>query len=348
MGEESTKVHYQYFPQIDVLRFIALLMIIFNHTGFLATEGHGFFFTLSGFLITHIAKNEIVKTGNFSFLKYMIRRYLRTLPLFFFIVISTFSCAYLIEINLDEEIKTGEFWPFLFLVNNYTSNDIIFSLGNLWAMGVTEQFYLIWGIFFLLFKEISNKLLGFCILISWLYVTCFWYFSEMNYPYTHTLTYLSSFGIGSYFALLPFSYLNIFNKIKNASLYFSVFFHVLALLIISACFIWSLDGSLLFLLSKDSLLALSYSYIIFYQAYGKYNFFNLKKFPLLGYLGTISFGLYCYHAVVIVVLNQVLKKHGIHFPSYILMSIVLFSTCFIAHFSYQYFEKPILKYKKLF
>ena len=75
------KISYR--PEVDGLRAIAVLSVIFYHFkieffGFSFLSG-GFlgvdiFFVISGFLITSIILEEVTKTNNFSILDFYIRR----------------------------------------------------------------------------------------------------------------------------------------------------------------------------------------------------------------------------------------------------------------------------------
>tara|TARA_B100001093_G_C26527547_1_gene884513 strand:+ start:125 stop:364 length:240 start_codon:yes stop_codon:yes gene_type:complete len=74
--ELSPKTNHHYRPEIDGLRSIAVISVIFYHLqislegteilkgGFLGVD---IFFVISGYLITSIIYREVIKTNNFSF-----------------------------------------------------------------------------------------------------------------------------------------------------------------------------------------------------------------------------------------------------------------------------------------
>ena len=90
-----------YRPELDVVRFLAFLLVFFFHflpwpsigqTGWrvqmalveLCAMGLCLFFTLSAYLITSILLDEREKNGVISVQKFYIRRILRIWPLYFF------------------------------------------------------------------------------------------------------------------------------------------------------------------------------------------------------------------------------------------------------------------------
>ena len=88
------KVKYR--PEIDGLRAIAVCAVILYHAelvffghqifigGFLGVD---IFFVISGYLITSIILNEIIKTNYFSIKRFYERRIRRIIPLLLFIII---------------------------------------------------------------------------------------------------------------------------------------------------------------------------------------------------------------------------------------------------------------------
>ena len=89
-------VRITYRPEIDGLRAVAVLSVIFYHStksigtfilfpgGFLGVD---IFFVISGYLITSIILNEINNTQNFSFNNFYQRRARRILPALLFVII---------------------------------------------------------------------------------------------------------------------------------------------------------------------------------------------------------------------------------------------------------------------
>lgn len=80
----------QYRPEIDGLRAVAVVPVVYFHAGFEAFSG-GFigvdiFFVVSGYLITSILISDS-ETGNFSILNFYERRARRILPALFVVII---------------------------------------------------------------------------------------------------------------------------------------------------------------------------------------------------------------------------------------------------------------------
>jgi peptidoglycan/LPS O-acetylase OafA/YrhL len=87
----------KYRRDIDGLRALAVLTVLFYHAGFGAFSG-GYvgvdvFFVISGFLITGIIVREIQATGTFSFSAFYVRRMRRLFPALFFTVAVTFAIS---------------------------------------------------------------------------------------------------------------------------------------------------------------------------------------------------------------------------------------------------------------
>ena len=96
------KIDYR--PEIDGLRAIAVISVIFYHAqielfnhklflgGFIGVD---IFFVISGYLITSIILKELLITGKFSFAKFYERRIRRILPALLLIMLSSLPLAWL-------------------------------------------------------------------------------------------------------------------------------------------------------------------------------------------------------------------------------------------------------------
>ena len=94
----------KYRPEIDGLRAIALIPVIFFHAGVKLFSG-GFigvdvFFVISGYLITSIIINEMDR-GQFSLINFYERRARRILPALFFVILVCLIPAWILLLPDD-------------------------------------------------------------------------------------------------------------------------------------------------------------------------------------------------------------------------------------------------------
>ncbi len=139
-----------YFPALDGLRALCILLVIFNHThapyprfiyGWLGVD---IFFVLSGFLITTLLLRERESYGNLSLKGFYARRFFRILPVYFVVLAGYLA---LIPMLRDwkrwDQIKIA--LPYLL---TFTQEFRPASAGNIynqtWSLGYEEKFYLIW------------------------------------------------------------------------------------------------------------------------------------------------------------------------------------------------------------
>jgi peptidoglycan/LPS O-acetylase OafA/YrhL len=145
----------KYRSDIDGLRAIAVLSVIFFHLGFTSIPG-GFvgvdiFFVTSGYLISTIIFKEIAD-GTFSISKFYVRRARRILPALFMVVIVTagFALKYLYPAELvafgNSAAASALFFAnihFYSTLNYFSPNADELPLLHLWSLGVEEQFYFV-------------------------------------------------------------------------------------------------------------------------------------------------------------------------------------------------------------
>ena len=143
-----------YRPEIDGLRAIAVLPVVFFHSG-IATYGSGFigvdiFFVISGFLITSVLISEM-EAEEFSLSGFYERRARRILPALFFVILATmpFAIFLMSPVQLEDFSKSAissvlfasnfYFW----LTNSYFSEaSELKPLLHTWSLAVEEQYYI--------------------------------------------------------------------------------------------------------------------------------------------------------------------------------------------------------------
>ena len=144
-----------YRREIDGLRALAVLPVIFFHAGFDYFSG-GFvgvdiFFVISGYLITSIILIQI-KKGTFSISDFYERRARRILPVLFFIMMISLSFGY-IWMMPDEFKNFGQ----SLVATSLFSNNILLAITtgywdltsefkpllHTWSLGVEEQYYVL-------------------------------------------------------------------------------------------------------------------------------------------------------------------------------------------------------------
>ena len=149
----------EYRREIDGLRALAVIPVMFFHAGFQAFSG-GFvgvdvFFVISGYLITSIILAE-KHAGTFSIVNFYERRARRILPALFFMMLVCLPFAWLWL--LPEDMKS--FSQSLVAVSGFASNILFFWTTNYfstaaefkpllhtWSLAVEEQYYLLFPLF---------------------------------------------------------------------------------------------------------------------------------------------------------------------------------------------------------
>ena len=144
-----------YRSDIDGLRAIAVLAVIFSHAGF-ATFSGGFvgvdiFFVISGYLITKILLKQM-SDGTYTLGSFYERRARRLLPALILMILVTYPLAWVLMLpdflqNFGQSVvatllfsnnlllaKTSGYWD---LESNFK------PLLHTWSLGVEEQFYIV-------------------------------------------------------------------------------------------------------------------------------------------------------------------------------------------------------------
>ena len=177
------KISYR--PDIDGLRAIAVISVIFYHAdnsinnlkilsgGFVGVD---IFFVISGFLITSIILKELNNTGSFSFKDFYKRRIKRIIPVLLLVFVTTFPFIWLFFIPSSFVDFSKSLFSSLFFVSNHhfylsgelydTENSLLKPLLHTWSLSIEEQYYIIFPLVFtVVFKFFKNHLLKVFVLL---------------------------------------------------------------------------------------------------------------------------------------------------------------------------------------
>lgn len=187
-----------YFPALDGVRAIAVLIVFIGHARLLPRFPAGFgvtvFFFLSGYLITTLMRIEVAGTGKISLPHFYLRRVLRINPPLWISLIAIGILCYtgLVSANLDVLTVLGEAF---FFVNYLPDQGQASGLPSpLWSLAVEEHFYIVFPILIVFLsrkftaRHIAALLLAACgaILLLRLFNVYALNIVEENYYWSHT------------------------------------------------------------------------------------------------------------------------------------------------------------------
>ena len=366
MNKDSHKI--KYFKELNSLRFIGFLGIFFGHVffsndieivnskiysnlysygkilGFISIDS---FFVLSSFLITWKGLEELKVTKKFQFKNFLIRRSLRIWPLYFLVILLGFLIEFIKSYYTQDISSLPSFWSFILFILNFdiikNGYEFLFFMVFMWSISVEEQFYIFWA---LVLKWFQNHLLKISLLIILISLIFRIYFIDdsLNLNF-HTLSALGNFGVGALAAIAAFNNSFLITKIRDFSKIQIVIIYLLSLTIFIA--IPSLQNHNLFIVIQRVLFSFVFAFIILEQTYCQQSIFKLSRIKYFNFFGKISYGLYCYHGIMI----TIVLKFSDYFSKSLFTSIFIFptlifcGTLLFSHLSYKFFESKILKLK---
>lgn len=295
----------EYLPHLDILRAIAVFLVIFNHLNISLFSG-GFigvdiFFVISGYLITKNIQQETQK-NTFSLLNFYQRRVFRLAPAFFTVLIFCtlafwqFSTpaelyAYFRSLIAATSLSINiYFWQSL---SDYFSIDAhITPLLHLWSLSLEEQFYLLWPTLFLFTLKLEFRtkiILYFSFFISSFSYSYYAALYNPIFAYYLLPTRFFEFMLGGFLVFLP--------KIKLSK----AIRNTLTILSLSCVFMLSI------IFNKDTIFpsynALLVCYISAVYIYVAKINNNSPPLKLVLYLGKISYPMYLWHWPIIAAIN---------------------------------------------
>jgi len=358
-----------YMPQLDALRFFAVLGVMIAHLwhprrlpwllGDLDWAGLGvrLFFVLSGFLITGIlldCKNMAKEKGMpsmFFIRQFYARRFLRIFPIYYLVVIITI----IIDLPPAREIWG---WLVTYTTNIYitVNNEWVGRLGHFWTLAVEEQFYLLWP-WIILFtpRKWLLPIIVFFISLSPIYRI----FAYNLYPFdigamdfkaaTLTPANLDSLAIGALLALLWSSDIpkHVLQK------YLTRLILPMGLILYTICLVlyhYRIKPSVFFVFGDFSA-SLIFAWLVSATGLGFKGWVGkFLEFRPISYLGKITYGIYVYHYFAPLVLVPILARFGyeLQVPGIRNFALSGILTIAVASLSWHWIELPINNLKRHF
>ena len=336
------------FPQLDSLRGLAILLVLFHNTDafvgvplhFLTSYGWmgvDLFFVLSGFLITGILLDANPRESYFK--NFYARRCLRIWPLYYAVLFLMFGLMPLlrpVEAHIILE-RSSPWWAYpLFLQNFLVPIPTLAAgpLGVTWSLAVEELFYVFWPLFVRYLAPARLKRIALLVVLLSPLLRCF-LSAQQVFIYSNPFCRLDGLMAGALLALLlrtesfvPAKYLNfswVALVVSAPLVYFTELRHAA----------W-----LTYSMSALGSTAVIYLALFSPQAWLQ----SALRNRFLAFTGMVSYGLYLLHKIPYDLLKAA------HYDKYPFLSFLftLVAGYLLAYASWILLEKPFLKLKRHF
>jgi peptidoglycan/LPS O-acetylase OafA/YrhL len=354
---------------LDLMRAVAILLVVFSHALWIAPGVKGvipdilslagvigveIFFVLSGFLIGRIVYNIFVSDDfNFNKVKYFwVRRWFRTLPNYYLILIVNIILAIYIGTDLPDNL-----WLYFFFMQNFAWEMPSF-FGESWSLPIEEFAYIIgplllYGLLFFKFKISNSRLFA----LVTIFIIMFFNITKIIYNYNVENSDMVFWNV----------------NLKAVTIYRidAIYFGVLAAYVsISKPKLWLKLSWISFVIGALFFLGLNYMIPmkqVFIQTHPF--FWNVLYLPInsiaiafclpllsrsksaprfisipITKISIISYSIYLLHySIVLQSLKYFIPSEGLaSFDIYIYIIVYVLSTIVLSYFLYKFYEKPIM------
>lgn len=366
----SRKKRLQY-KDLDGMRFIAFVPIflycafylfssednpIATDTGkaleFIKQNSLDFFFFLSSFLITSHGLREYKYNERYSLKNFLIRRFMRIIPVFFLAILFTFLIhPWIIKLLDLTPIIVPKGSDYLTLFPNYFSNltsEQYIYLAIVWTIYMFIQFYVFWGLVLKFFVQQIKVIAGILVLVG-IVSRVFHVFNETSFEFD-TLSAGIPIGIGAIIAQQVRNNDRLIELVKHLSKGTIGAIYLIGLVVLIGGYLF-LGGTYMAAVIPI-ITSFFFGFVIMEQTYGKNSFFKLRKSKLISRLGKISYGLIVYSSIIMVlgiisVVSLGLEMNNIGIQvAFLVIAFLLSWIC--ADISYNNYESPILRIKREF
>lgn len=348
----------KYFKGLDTLRAIAALVVVWGHIELLKKNasvpnlidndfaffpsGHIaviLFFVLSGFLITYLLVKEKETTGSISLKKFYMRRILRIWPLYYAIILLSY-----ILINTEYTTKTIVLCLSIFPNVAHALSADWPSSPQIWSIGVEEQFYLFWPLVLLILpeKRMTGALILFFVGYS-LLPHLFDFINTRTFRNDEMGLVVNEFFYGTKFNCMAIGALMGFSLAKGKKWIQLLSNDIVVLLSVLVAF-----GLWFFRFQVWQLTYEFFSVLFSIMIVGVVNSRRISiDTGISRFLGRISYGIYMYHWIVMVIVSGFIKYEGNQvYYNILLYTTVISGTIFISWISHITLERFFLNLKQ--
>jgi peptidoglycan/LPS O-acetylase OafA/YrhL len=357
-----------YHPELDALRFLAFLMVFLHHAfphqlefwtklglpsviatllaGIGATGAFGvsLFFVLSAYLITELLLREKEVVGSLDVKSFYVRRILRIWPLYFFFLALAAVLQWLIpgqhvgwRAGLAFSALAGN-WYIVFI--GFPSS-VIFPL---WSVSIEEQFYLTWP---LIVRRVSQMIIAGVAIGLLAVATATRFYLGVSHRFEgeiwcNTLVQLDPIAAGILIAILLRGAVPQFSKMARAAMILGG----IACLATAANYFGIKNDPL-----TTTRIVLGYPTVALGGVLLLLAVLREDAAPLkpLVYLGRISYGLYVFHVLGLLISDYIVPDQTASLARYALRVFVAIGlTVTMAAISYRWLEMPFLRLKQRF
>lgn len=348
---------------LDLLRMIAISIVMVSHAGqllegnvrkvydaffFQGNVGVSIFFVLSGFLIGGILiktiSNQKTSKIDFKFLfHFWKRRWFRTLPTYYLILILLILLEYIYNSNFTFR----GIYTYLFFCQSLKADISNFFFVESWSISIEEWFYLIFPLIIWLISKIVNNVKSTFIvsvlimfLFSTIYRVHYYYYinSVANHFINSTFSRLDSISFGVFASFLSHYYYNHWIERKKSLLIIGIL-----IFIIFKINIENSTNNILINIFSYPLLSIATLFTLPYLSTFK---LHPEKFKIITKISLISYSIFLLNLTLIQhwIIHQIpwfkwIENHQLLiFTRYIIYWIFVFVASILLH---KYYEVPL-------
>jgi len=350
---------------LDYFRTLAIAFVLLSHSRHLFTYIDGvnwwllsvggylgveLFFVLSGFLIGRILIEKVLLVENKvdAFKNFLLRRWFRTLPLYYLIL-----CVYVVVVSLQQKSLFFS-WNHLFFLQNFDSKGLEFFAVS-WSLSVEEWFYLFMPVLLALTmsfvdKTVSQKIflsiVSLLIIISFVKLSLVYMYPEWTWTDVRKNIFLrfDSLLIGVMVAYIQGYHREKFNLLGSRKVFVGSILFMIGMV---AWYYYQGDSGLSSDFFSKSLMFPITSILL--SIIMLYFYFHIKRESILSLYGSrLAYSIYLIHFLFLDYFIQVSHQYQDAYLSVGFLLLFLCLTVGVSYVLYRFYELPVMNLRERF